>query len=241
MFCRSTLLHHMFLYIYHFSVTMKNVVWDELAKKYSNRDLRSDSIGYQKVLELIKPIKSKQVLDFGCGIGTFTQVLHKKGANVIGFDISKNMVNQAKAKNEEIIYTTNLDDLVSSYDLALMNFVTCTFKTSKIHEQVYSLIYNKLKENGKLIILDNHPNSVRNEYISFKRKYLESPREGSKIKVNIKGVGSFIDYFWSANFHIEKLAEAGFKNINAYDVKAKGPGWLEETTKPPYIIFEARK
>ena len=51
-----------------------------------------------RILEILNGIsvEGKRILDFGCGDGYYSRYLKKRGAEVIGVDISSGMVNLAK-------------------------------------------------------------------------------------------------------------------------------------------------
>jgi len=73
----------------------------------SDYDLESESFFRKanvKFKEKIGIIKNKKVLDIGCGIGLLSFYLAKRGANVIGIDLSKNIIDFCKteAKKKEI-------------------------------------------------------------------------------------------------------------------------------------------
>ena len=48
------------------------------------------------VLETLGDLAGKTILDLGCGVGRFSHILAKKGANIIGFDISPEAIKLAK-------------------------------------------------------------------------------------------------------------------------------------------------
>ncbi len=56
--------------------------------------------GYTHSIKVLGDISGLKVLDFGCGNGWLSVVLAKMGANVSGFDISKEAVRVARAMSE---------------------------------------------------------------------------------------------------------------------------------------------
>ncbi|MFX1532227.1 MAG: class I SAM-dependent methyltransferase [Promethearchaeota archaeon] len=73
----------------------------------SDYDLESESFFRKANLEFkekIGKVKNKKVLDIGCGIGLLSFYLARRGANVIGIDLSKNIINFCKneAKKKEL-------------------------------------------------------------------------------------------------------------------------------------------
>jgi len=53
------------------------------------------------VVDLLDPKEGDKILDVGCGEGTLAVEIQKRGANVIGIDMSKEMINFSRAKDIE--------------------------------------------------------------------------------------------------------------------------------------------
>jgi 2-polyprenyl-3-methyl-5-hydroxy-6-metoxy-1,4-benzoquinol methylase len=85
-------------------------------KKYYAKNIAGSGIDYDldsesffrkanlKFKEVIGDVKNKKILDVGCGIGSLSFYLAKRGANVIGIDLSKNLIEFCKkeAQKEEL-------------------------------------------------------------------------------------------------------------------------------------------
>lgn len=54
------------------------------------------------ILELLNPKAGEKILDVGCGTGHLTNELYQRGAKVIGIDVSKEMINEAKTVYPQI-------------------------------------------------------------------------------------------------------------------------------------------
>ena len=59
--------------------------------------LYDKDILWEPVWRTIGDLRGKRVLDYGCGIGEFSEVLWQRGARVHGIDISEGLVTQAQA------------------------------------------------------------------------------------------------------------------------------------------------
>ena len=113
-----------------------------------------------------------QVLDIGCGTGTLAIACAEKGASVIGFDISRQMLAIARGKVEE----QNLADKIQlqemgaiemdkAFDSETFDKIVSTLVFSEFYpdEQKYVLgqAYRVLKPGGLVIIADEvRPNSL---------------------------------------------------------------------------------
>ncbi|MFW9875138.1 MAG: class I SAM-dependent methyltransferase [Candidatus Thorarchaeota archaeon] len=85
-------------------------------KEYYAKNITSSSRDYDlesgsffrkaniKFKEILGDVKNKKILDVGCGIGSLSFYLAKRGANVVGIDLSKNLIEFCKmeAKKKEL-------------------------------------------------------------------------------------------------------------------------------------------
>ncbi|MHA2036740.1 MAG: class I SAM-dependent methyltransferase [Promethearchaeota archaeon] len=55
-----------------------------------------------KLTQILGDVKSKKVLDVGCGIGSLSFYLGHKGADVIGIDLSRNLIEYCKEQSKKL-------------------------------------------------------------------------------------------------------------------------------------------
>ena len=79
------------------------VKYDNIGTNY-NLTRKADKYLTERLLHHLKPTKSGKYLDIGCGTGNYTNELQKNGFQFIGIDPSKQMLEKAKLKNNEIIW-----------------------------------------------------------------------------------------------------------------------------------------
>jgi SAM-dependent methyltransferase len=65
---------------------------------YANRDVRREADFIESIIRKFSHVKVKKILDVGCGTGMHSIELGKRGYNVIGIDISEEMVKKAREK-----------------------------------------------------------------------------------------------------------------------------------------------
>ena len=69
-----------------------------------------EDIDYTKIAEYIEAtlkrhgLKAELVCDLACGTGTLTDILSKRGYDMIGIDLSTEMLNVAREKNPDILF-----------------------------------------------------------------------------------------------------------------------------------------
>lgn len=76
--------------------------YEHMAKAYSDAiEHKAHNAYYDRpaVLSLIENVEGKKVLDAACGPGKYAEILISQGADLIGLDISPNMIAEAKQRN----------------------------------------------------------------------------------------------------------------------------------------------
>ncbi len=111
-----------------------------------------DTTEKEIVFSLLKTSKGK-ALDLGCGTGNYTLELKKRGFDVVGLDISKEMLRIAQKKIPEIAFIRGdaykLPFKNNTFDLVLS---ITMFEFIKNPEKIIKEIYRVLKPGGEIII-----------------------------------------------------------------------------------------
>lgn len=101
--------------------------WEAKAVKYSSTWGKVSTQVNETILELLKPITGKKIIDLGCGPGVLCSSLNKKGATVMGADYSNNMLEIAKKNNPTLKFikadAENLSFKDKAFDYAILNFL----------------------------------------------------------------------------------------------------------------------
>ncbi len=117
----------------------------------------------RKLVRGLKRSSAKAILDLACGTGDLTIALYKEGFTVTGADLSVNMLEIARHKNEKTIIedrpvpkyiecsAENLPFEDSSFDAVTISFGIRNFQNREIALQE---IFRVLKSNGILAILE---------------------------------------------------------------------------------------
>ena len=126
----------------------------DIAKTYGEK-AKAQFSAAQALMELISFKGNEDILDVGCGDGKITLVLSQKtSGNVVGVDISSDMIGQAKKKHQ----SSNLSFKVSSaentdchnhYDLLFSNSVLNWMYDQKLAAE---RMFAALKPNGLLAL-----------------------------------------------------------------------------------------
>ena len=144
-------------------------------------------------------MKEKQVLDLACGQGIFSRILADGGANVIGVDLGKELIDIAEKKNEGYTFKIHYfnspaDDLYMIKD-GTKDLVVCVLALQNIEKLQETIMEASrvLKKGGKFVAVLNHP-AFRNpkathwgydEHEDVQYRRVEEYLSESKIKIDM--------------------------------------------------------
>lgn len=178
--------------------------YERLAKIY-NKDWGTFSTSY---LRLIKHLSHKYnferrpVLDIACGTGNLAYELFKLGYEVIGIDISEDMINVAKANNPQIQF--HVADMTNFNIDINFDLITCTFDSinyitedeeivralSNIHSHLSNSGYFIFDINTPIIYEGNHFGIIDREFNGVKFKQILEYDKERKIGTTIFDFGN---------------------------------------------------
>lgn len=219
----------------------KKTSWGNVADWYDSHLSTTDDNYHLKVIfpnlsRIFGDIKGKNFVDLACGQGIFTEILSKDAANVVGIDISKELIaiakkNQSinkngnkKIKNIAEYFVSPSDDLFMIKNVSA-DFVVCILAIQNIEklEETIKEVSRVLKDSGSFIFVINHP-TFRNprksswgydeeENIQYRR--IDEYMSESNIKIDMTP-GSKTDKKFTVSFHrplqlyIKTLSKNGF-------------------------------
>lgn len=92
----------------------RSTEWEDLYKR-DPRFARRYQLLTRFIQPLLKEQKIQRALDYGCGTGIFSRYLASNGIEVVGLDISTEMLNRARELSEDkVIFTNDLAQVSSS-------------------------------------------------------------------------------------------------------------------------------
>ena len=148
---------------------MKSTSWGGEALWYDDYLSLEDS--YQKqvilpnILRIIDPKPNKKILDLACGQGFFSESMIDKGANVIGVDISKELIalanNKLSKKSSASSFIISPADKIISAGVKenSCDSAMCILAAQNIKEFDVAIkeVSKVLKPKSKFVIVLNHP------------------------------------------------------------------------------------
>lgn len=122
-------------------------------------DLIYKEKNYEKETTFIEDIfkaftKPKSILEIGCGTGNYTKILHRKGYEMTGLDISENMVKVARKKCtcKFVVGDMRNVSLSDRFDACIALFAVMGYVTENSEIEIaLNNIHRHLKPNGLFI------------------------------------------------------------------------------------------
>ncbi len=190
--------------------------------------------------ELIEKYFKGTILDLGCGCGRITSYLFNKEHNVVGVDISKNLIKKAKIKFPKIKFKVNdackLKFIDDSFDIVFFSFngLDCIFPERK-RIKALKEIGRVLKPGGLFIFNSHNPKALLlnfRPYFFFRNLVKRSLFSRYKFEKTI--FGEFYLYYASS----KKQKELINKNTNLIFIEKVSKGIRD---LHPHYIFQKQK
>ena len=232
---------------------MKSHDYQKFAKEYSQLGIKDTFyLGYRDIPKLVKEyVKGRKALDYGCGTGRSTRFLKQNGLDVIGVDVSKDQLEEAKRLDPEGDYLLMEDSeipLDDSYvDLVLLSLVLMEVSSKEDMKVVFREVNRVLKSDGVVIITTDAENMYKYETTSFTYDFPENEniKSGDQVKLGFRGTSIvFNDYYWTEKDYDEVFSKTGFEIIEIHKPLATGDEpfeWITETDYPHFTIYVLRK
>ncbi|MBI3632835.1 MAG: methyltransferase domain-containing protein [Candidatus Vogelbacteria bacterium] len=245
-----------------------NTGWGNVASWYD--DLIETGGNYQKdvilpdVLSILAIKKGEKVLDLACGQGFFSRAYQALDADVVGVDISKELINIAKNYKDGIEYFASPADKLDFLKNSSIDKTTIILALQNISnvQAVFGECSRVLKKNGSLVFVLNHPafripkesswgfDEKRNVQYRIVDRYMSE----FKIAINMHPGGQNSDFTSSFHrplqYYFKALKGAGFAVRNLHELisnKESQPGVraaAENTARkeiPLFMTIEAVK
>lgn len=183
-------------------------IYKDLAKKYDKRIKEGKYRAYHiMALWALKNITGgkKRILDLGCGTGLSSVQFFRKGHKVVGIDISKDMLSEAKKYPFEKLICQDLEQPLKVRDRYFdVVMLVGTMEFIKNPYKLFKQIYSKLKNQG--IFLVTIPKKLSKSTRLKIRNYTRDKIEPIFLKAGFEIIGSksFFGYYKK----IEKSNEA---------------------------------
>lgn len=163
--------------IYHDNLTLEDLISIDGFDSQGHPISSENWIEYVKyILSTINDIKNKRnILEIGCGAGAFLKAMESfldKETKIYAIDYSQNLINIAKDIFNEYNFNCieTIDKLYSNnyFDFIFSNSAFQYFQNKDYAFKLIDKLYNLLKVNGDLVLLDLNDIEKENEYHKIK-------------------------------------------------------------------------
>ncbi|MBR4030407.1 MAG: class I SAM-dependent methyltransferase [Clostridia bacterium] len=127
-----------------------------------------DTVDYlEKIFDKYMDYKPKLMLELACGTGTVTSILADKGYDMIGADLSEDMLNVAREKCSPSVLLLNQDmtdfELYGTVDVILCLLDSVNYVTDKKKlQKMFNLAHNYLEYGGLFVFDINSAYKLKN-------------------------------------------------------------------------------
>jgi len=201
---------------------------------------------------MLPKLRALRVLDLGCGFGWFCRWARQNGAaQVVGMDVSRNMLARAQAEtnDDRISYSrADLDRLKlprASFDLV---YSSLAFHYLKNLDRLMSQVHQSLRPRGSLVFSVEHPIYTAPSNPKWLRStwpidgYMnEGPRTTDWLAKGVikqhRTVATYVNILIAAGFSISRIDEWA---PTRQQIKAE-PAWALERERPSFLLIAARR
>ncbi|MFC0861701.1 class I SAM-dependent methyltransferase [Sphaerimonospora cavernae] len=166
------------------------------------------------VLELLGDVRGRRVLDAGCGPGLYAAELLARGAEVIGFDQSGDMVHLARERlgPGTVVRRHDLDAPLDWLPDAEMDLVLLALVIHYLRDRVAALreLHRVLRPHGRLVISTSHPTA---DWLADGGSYFDARHVEEKWSCGMlhhfwrQPLQRWFNEFAAAGFVVERLIE----------------------------------
>jgi SAM-dependent methyltransferase len=194
-------------------------------------------------------------LDFGCGAGRSTRFLRDQGFDVMGVDVSAEMLARARERDPAgrylLLGEAGLDDLpAAAFDLVLAAFPFDNIDGVARRVALMAAIGRRLADGGAFIIIASAPELYTREWASFTTRDFPANREagsGERVRIVMRDVEDtrpIDDLLWHDDDYRDQLAAAGLTLVETHRPLGHDDepfDWVNETRVAPWAIHVARR
>ena len=213
-------------------------------------------LAYRDLPEIIYGhVNGKNAMDFGCGTGRSTRFLKNIGFDVVGVDISVDMINKAREMDPGGDYCLVEDDNLSqlrkkTFDLILCAFTFDNIPTSGKKVSLFKDMGELLKGDGRIVNLVSSPDIYLHEWASFSTKDFpenKKARCGDIVKIIITDIEDkrpVEDIVWPDKAYRNVFERAGLdvvKMVKPLASERESYHWVNEIKIAPWVIYVLKK
>ena len=196
-------------------------------------------------------VEGRTALDFGCGTGRSTRFLRGLGFDVVGLDISEQMLARARQRDPSGDYRLVADGSVGgfspdSFDLVLAAFTFDNIPTMQQKVALFRSLELLLRSQGRIVTVVSTPEIYVNEWASFSTRAFpenRTARSGQAVRIvmlDVEDHRPVEDTVWSDAAYHEVYQRSGLVVLDTHrplGLSTEPFRWVSETAIAPWAIY----
>lgn len=196
-------------------------------------------------------VRGTRALDFGCGAGRSTRFLRALGFEVVGVDVSPEMLARARERDPEGVYLLIEDVELAAFpdrscDLVLAAFPFDNIPGREHRTALMTRLGELLDEGGRLLLIGSAPELYVHEWLSFTTAAFPENRSagsGDVVRIAIDVVDDdrpIEDLLWLDEDYRELFRAAGLRVVRDYrplGTEDDPYEWVNEREIAPWVIY----
>jgi len=212
-------------------------------------------LAYRDLAAIISQhVAGTTALDFGCGTGRSSRFLQKLGFDVIGVDVSEDMLRLARVSDPSgdyrLVPGDNLGECgAGSFDLVLSAFTFDNIPAAT-KVRIFGDLRKLLTPKGIIVNLVSSPEIYLHEWASFTTKDFPEnsvARSGDVVRIIVtdhQDRRPVEDILCTDETYRSVYRQAGLETIALFKPLAKGDEpyqWVNETGEAPWVIYVLKR
>ncbi len=145
-------------------VAPKTSSWGGVATWYDthleeSKDTYQEAVIAPNLTRVLEIKKGMKILDLACGQGYFSRIFFGRGAEVVGADISPELISAAQKRSPKITFHATPAHKLGFAQGETFHVVTIVLAIQNIEnmQEVFTEAWRVLKPGGRLVLVMNHP------------------------------------------------------------------------------------
>ncbi|MBW8243177.1 class I SAM-dependent methyltransferase [Muricauda oceani] len=160
--------------------------WNRNAKEWikiiQNNAIPSRKFTNPAILDTIKQLDGKKIVDIGCGEGWLTREMKNLGWEAMGLDATEVLIMQARKQSDQNFEVFTFEEIIAektipngTFDAAVFNF--CLYQKNDI-KKLLSNTLDQLSKNGTVVVQTLHPYFLLQNNLPYKSQWLSDSWKG---------------------------------------------------------------
>jgi SAM-dependent methyltransferase len=191
-------------------------------------------------------------LDYGCGAGRSTRFLKRLGLNAVGADVSREMLDEARSKDQSGEYRHIQSGVLpfedGAFDLVFSSFVFLEVSRIEEIENILKEMKRVLRKGGTIMFVTTSMEVPEGSWVSMSYAFPENDRplhSGDTVKLLLHGIDVVLyDYYWTDDDFRRAAERAGLTLVRLHKPLGSVEDsieWRDETKVSPIAIYVLSK